>query len=50
VRGALAAGMTVVRVMTETTRRLAFPPLEWVIESFVGLDVDRLLRLERTGS
>lgn len=45
--GALAAGMLCIRVMTETTRRMKFPPVDRVIESFVGLSVDDVLATER---
>lgn len=46
-RGALAAGMQCVRVMTETTRRMTFPETSFVIETFRGLDIERILRAER---
>lgn len=49
-RGALAAGMLCARVMTETTRGMAFPAVDMVVETFVGLDVDRVLAMERTRS
>ena len=48
VNGALAAGaagMSCVRVITESTRCLEFPEVDGVIESFVGLDADDVMEL-----
>ncbi len=47
VTAAHRAGMCCVRVVTETTRALSMPHVAAVIESFVGLDVDDVLNLER---
>jgi HAD superfamily hydrolase (TIGR01509 family) len=42
-RSAVAAGMTCIRVITETTRHLAFPPTAGEIHSFRGLRVDAVI-------
>ncbi len=48
-RAARAAGMKVVRVVTETTRALDFPPVDDTIDGFPGLDAQRLVSiLERS--
>ncbi len=43
VRAAQAAGMRCVRVVTETTQRLSFPPVDLRIEGFVDLDPASIL-------
>ncbi len=43
VHAAKAAGMRCVRVVTETTQRLSFPPVDLEIEGFSGLDPASIL-------
>ncbi len=43
VDAARAAGMRCVRVVTETTQRLSFPPVDLEIEGFLDLDPDSIL-------
>lgn len=50
INAALAAGMTCVRVETETTQGLSFPEVATSIRGFENLDVDGILDLERNRS
>lgn len=43
VNAARAAGMPCLRVVTETTRRIPFPPVEGIVESFVDFDLEEAL-------
>lgn len=45
VRAARAAGMRVIRVVTDTTRALDFPPVDGMIDGFEGLDARLLATL-----
>lgn len=44
VNAAVAAGMTCLRVMTDMTRNIPFPPVDGVIESFVGFQLEEALQ------